>query len=459
MTKTCIICGQLAGSGEHIFPAVFGGRRTNKGIYCQKHNNEFGRHVSAILDGLDIVNALVGVIPDRRQDVRPALATGPDGTHYLVTANEVHLAPPPPLDETPELVGRRLSLDFASREQAEQWIADQEKAGYRLGRNGFTSSRKKYFGSSVSAQRTLGDEPFMRGLLYVALTFLAHNYPKLARSDGLAEVRTIVEKDGPVGDRVLWEPDSSLSQISLSPFVPGHTVATGPSADHEQVISLISLYGAVQFGIFLGSRGEQPRLLRTTTHINPLARHPPNDIQVVREDAALTLSTVTDSKSYLRQLRTGEINPFARLLRDAGERELMAAAKAMMFEIRKLESKLPEEKILTVTALVAEHSQRIFSWMRIRVLEYVGCDDKLSPAMRHALQTYVSVDDSSPNGLTRESGYALLAACNLLAGRIVEDLNDGVLDHARLGSIIGGGEEGVRTVLVYLALRAKGSRH
>jgi hypothetical protein len=32
MAKTCIICGKAAGSQEHVFPAVLGGRRTNKGI-------------------------------------------------------------------------------------------------------------------------------------------------------------------------------------------------------------------------------------------------------------------------------------------------------------------------------------------------------------------------------------------------------------------------------------------
>jgi hypothetical protein len=34
MAKTCIICGGRAGSGEHVFPAVLGGRRINNGIYC-----------------------------------------------------------------------------------------------------------------------------------------------------------------------------------------------------------------------------------------------------------------------------------------------------------------------------------------------------------------------------------------------------------------------------------------
>lgn len=78
--NTCIICGQKAGSREHIFPAAFGGRRKDKGIYCGNHKNEFGRHVAALLAELDIFNALLGVRPDRQDTVRAAPATLSDGS-------------------------------------------------------------------------------------------------------------------------------------------------------------------------------------------------------------------------------------------------------------------------------------------------------------------------------------------------------------------------------------------
>ena len=64
----------------------------------------------------------------------------------------------------------------------------------------------------------------MRGLVYLALTFLAHGYPELARSSGLATARDIVEKDEPVEDRVLWESPGAMAQISTNPFTHGHTV-------------------------------------------------------------------------------------------------------------------------------------------------------------------------------------------------------------------------------------------
>src|SRR5574344_592024 len=99
MAKTCIICNGSAGSGEHVFPAAFGGRRTNRGIYCETHNNAFGRHVATLLNALDIVNATIGVIPDRHKEIRPAEVKSEDGERYLFSKNEVKIAPPPSLRE------------------------------------------------------------------------------------------------------------------------------------------------------------------------------------------------------------------------------------------------------------------------------------------------------------------------------------------------------------------------
>ncbi len=64
MAKTCIICGGRTGSREHIFPAALGGRRTNKGIYCGKHNNAYSGLASIISEELSFFNAQLGVIGD-----------------------------------------------------------------------------------------------------------------------------------------------------------------------------------------------------------------------------------------------------------------------------------------------------------------------------------------------------------------------------------------------------------
>ena len=59
MAKTCIVCGQAAGSGEHIFPASLGGRRVNSGIYCPKHDNSHSGLVNEIAEQLGLSHGTV----------------------------------------------------------------------------------------------------------------------------------------------------------------------------------------------------------------------------------------------------------------------------------------------------------------------------------------------------------------------------------------------------------------
>lgn len=452
MTKKCIICHQAAGSREHVFPASFGGRRINRGIYCKKDNNDFGRHVTALLEGVDIVNALMGVVPDQKKEVRPALATSAGGERFFVSAAHVTLAPPPSVDETPELVGKEVQLAFANEEQAREWIEKQESAGYKVSTSAFSPPQTKFFGEALHARRRLGGEDFMRGLLYLALTFVAHNAPGLARSEGLAEVRDIVENDGAVLDRVFWELPSTAGQISKSPFTHGHTVVTGPDASGKRVVALVSLYGTMHFGIDLGDLAPGNFLERVTTHIDPLAPHPPNDIKVIRERAALALSTIDESKAYLTKLRAGEVDPLSDVLRDASDRELLEASRTLLTEVQKLSSLSHEDQITEVLALLSAHGQRIFNWMRSGFIDFSKSEPKLSDAMCLELQNFVALDESAPRGLAEKSEAALQMAQAVLTEQIVAALKRGTLDEKQLASLIGGGADGLGTVLEFFVL-------
>lgn len=438
MAETCIICQQAAGSGEHVFPASFGGRRTNNGIYCGEHNNAFGRHVSALLTGVDIVNALIGVVPDRKKDVRPAPAISSDGEQFLVTGGKAMLAPPPSLNQTPELLGKQVQIKFANKAQAKEWIEEQERAGYKVIAGASSAPQTKIFGEALRAQRCLGDEDFMRGLLYLALTFVAHTTPELARSNGLAKVRAIVENDEPVEDRVLWERPSTLTQICANPFALGHTVVTGPDASGKRLVALISLYGALHFGIELGDLAEGNSPERVTTHIDPLAPRTPHDVRVTRERAALTLSSHEESKEYLNQLRAGKVDPLSGVLHEASDRELQEASRAALNELHELSSLPVDEQNQGVLAFLGKHDQRIFNWMRTGFLGFSESDPKIPEAVRLTLQTIVSLDESAPRGITLESESALEVARALLADQIIAELNQGTLDDKKLASLIGG---------------------
>ena len=75
MSKTCIICGGPAGSGEHVFPASLGGRRTNKGIYCKKHDNGYGSLVGGLAEQMAFFNSRLGVILDHSKEVKSIITT------------------------------------------------------------------------------------------------------------------------------------------------------------------------------------------------------------------------------------------------------------------------------------------------------------------------------------------------------------------------------------------------
>lgn len=53
-------------------PAALGGRRTNKGIYCDVHNNAYAGLVDELSRQLEAFNALLGVHPDRDAASRDA---------------------------------------------------------------------------------------------------------------------------------------------------------------------------------------------------------------------------------------------------------------------------------------------------------------------------------------------------------------------------------------------------
>ena len=75
MTRTCIIGGGPTGSREHIFPAALGGRRTNKGIYCGKHNGDYSGLAEIIAEQLAIFNAQLGVQGDHADEPTSVLMT------------------------------------------------------------------------------------------------------------------------------------------------------------------------------------------------------------------------------------------------------------------------------------------------------------------------------------------------------------------------------------------------
>lgn len=431
-----------------MFPAAFGGRRTNRGIYCEPHNNAFGRHISTLLSGLDIVNAIIGVIPDRQKEIRPAPTTAEDGERYLLSRGDAKIAPPRPLNETPELVGKSTQLRFADQNQANNWIAEQKRAGFQIMVAPASPVKTQIVAKPLLARRELGNEAFMRAILYLALTFLAHGYPNLARSPGLTTARDIVEKDESVEDRVLWEPPCAMKQLSLNPFPYGHTVSIGPISNTNKIGALISLYGAIHFGIELGELAGINCSERITTHINPLAERPIGDILVTRDKGGfLVLSSTDVSRGYLHQLRTGQmINPLASVLRSAINDSLSGVCEALMPELVAVKAMSPSLRSHRIMELLVPHDQRIFNLMSEGIHRFAESATDLPTPIQLVLKSFIAANDSAPRGIDHTSEVALQLAKASLADAILARIDDDTLDKQTLAELLGGGE-GIGIVL------------
>lgn len=446
MGKTCIICDSKADSGEHIFPAAFGGRRTNNGIYCKFHNNMFGKHVCALLEGLDILNAAIGVIPDRHDEVRPAFAETANGEQFLVSKGVCKIAPPQPLNMTPELVGKEVVLPFADPAQAKKWIAEQKKAGFEIDVGQYGPAQSKIIAQSLQIKRVLGTEPFMRSLVYISLTFLAHNFPDIARSIGVASARAIVEKCLPVGQRAWWERPSSMSQLSTNPFPHGHTVAISIDSQKEKVTALISLYGTFHLGVDLGDVSSKSTV-RFTTHIDPLAAKPPDDIKELREEEKfLALGTPEEGQRYIQEIVSGQAkNPFASTLAVAREDEFKITCEELLPALLATKTLSVQSRNDQVLQLLSKHKQRIFNLLREGILGFEQSAIDIPQQIHDGLKQLIAIDANTALGITATSEAALQVATAVLADEIIQRLRHNALDATSLGNLLDG-KEGINLV-------------
>jgi hypothetical protein len=439
MAKLCIICGNRAGSNEHIFPASFGGKRTNKGIYCGRHNKAFGRHVSALLTSLDIVNAAIGVIPDGANEVRPAAIQSATGQKMLLRRGVVTLAPPLPLDATPERVGVESVFPFDSVAQAEKWIADQREAGYaiQVGKRGAAQAR--LLSEPLNVKRVLGDDPFRRGILYLALTFLAHRYGGEAKTPGVKLSRDIVENDLQIEDKVWWLRPETIKQLSTNPFEHGHTIAIAVNGTTKQVTALVSLYGAIHLGVNLGD-SERSVTSLAITHIDPLAAKPPNDIvEVFQEGATLILGSPEDGHRYLAEFTSGQAaHPFEKTFRVAGDAELRKASEALLSKLTTSWALPLAERSEALMALLSEQDQRILFLFKGALVQFERVATDIPPEFHQALKTLALADDHAPRGISSASEAMLQVMKAFMADEIRKQLEVGGLSVEWLAEMMSG---------------------
>lgn len=293
--KDCIICGGATGSREHVFPSALGGRREDKKIYCSDHNQWMGPHVSVLQAQLAAINAMLEVQPDRG-DVRSYVFDAVDGGRYAIRGADISPAPDFDVILDGYELGKPRDLTMAP--------SDIPKLRARAKERGLTLDILEKAAPSVAFRAggytvplMQGGDDAMRAVAYLALTFVAHFWPHLARAPGLKPVKDML-RGGPVyrgADRlvdtvpargfVAWSPALVAPPELVHPTGLGHTIVLCVHAG--QVLAYVSLLDLQCWTIRLGEAVPELTDRTVVVHVDPLKTRYGDDWVIQVFDRAL----------------------------------------------------------------------------------------------------------------------------------------------------------------------------
>ena len=395
MTRTCIICGVAANSGEHIFPAALGGRRVDRGIYCGTHNNGFSTLADVLSRQLAMVNALLGVRPDHADRARVLSVTTPAGDELFVSTGSV----------------TRLSTSSVNRDKR------------------------------IHLQLLLGGTEGLRAIGYVALTFFAHHFRDEARQAGLAPIKAFIQ-----GQRdnsfVWWEGDDTTSALPTNPFEFGHTIALTTSAATGEAMAVISLFQALTFGIALGCL-DGARNRTVVAFIDPHADYPPDDIQLRTSDTVeLHVRRPEPLHAHLERMvfdKHGEARLqglFEKIERWTFRTEMEPALNRLN-AARELP---PGERLRAIQVTVEEQAPRVYRLMDYVVKEFHArtADQAHIEPFLPALDAQVALNEERDR-LSQDAEPPFARAVDALIRELNTKLSLGVIDMDYLWLLFSGG--------------------
>ncbi len=442
MARDCVICGKRTGSREHVFPAALGGRRTNKGIYCGKHNEGFSPLAAILANQLTAINALLGVRPDHADKPRPLATINPaDGQAYLVSALTVELAEPRVVKDVTTDGVRQVETQFSSEEQVQQWLSEQRAAGNKV-----TITRREegqgYFTRAHKVQLQIGGLEGLRAIGYVALTFLAHYFPTIARQPEIQAFKDFIlgqNDDQPVW----WDFNAPADGAPQNTFRFGHRILIGLSAPEQIAYARVSLFSTLDFAIYFGALPIDADKT-VIVDIDPQAEHPPDDIceilqsgslAIARRPASLTASLGDAGKSGEGQ------ECFQRLLQRVSDWQRERIAVEMLPKIDAAKNLTARERYEEIRQLVRAHGQSVLNMMLhvVAGLKSQFMADPSTAPLAPALDVLVAEDPNSATGINQTATCALELAVTALAQQMSIDHHAGRLDVERLSLLMGGG--------------------
>ncbi len=444
MKRPCILCDDLATSSEHLWPALFGGMRTNPNIYCQMHNNALGPYVAELQKFLALFNAQLDVLPDGRQVPTPAVMTSSNGSEKLLASgSELH-----PHVDIPELVANlqsgKANLPLTSVEQRERFTRGAKKAGWKIDVVG-TSERQEYSHGPLSTKLEFGTDESFRAGAYLALTFFAYHFPLQARADGLAEVKLMLRAgdaysgkdridDGSHRDfsRFAWWTPVQEKFSSANPFDFGHTVAV--CQVDGSAYGYVSFFDVAHYGFRLaeGLPGED---VAAVTFIDPLQREQPNEWQ---EQKGLQFRFFPGpERSGIRSEAFGTqmVERLSALLARILDRQQSLRDEEFASAVNAERANGEAAIDIVVGRQVARRKQEVFNLLR----GFAQNPSHLPlPGFQGFLSACVACDVSSLDRLSREGSSVMSASLDTLAQAIRCEANLRPLDAGFVGEVLRG---------------------
>jgi hypothetical protein len=437
MAKDCIICGKPAGSKEHVFPAALGGRRTNKGIYCGTHNNGYSPLAAALSAQLEAINALLGVRGDHASVPHETiLVDEASGRKIVLSQAKAEFANPEIKLEAASPGTDRFTGWFSSEKQFQDWMEAQRAQGNDIK---VTSKGRwqEYHPSDGRIDFGFGGPTGLRSIGYVAQTFLAHNFPAVARSPDVIDFKhyTLGTSDA---EFVWWDYEFPTT-LPPNHFEFGHRIVVGLDPVSKVAYARISLFSALHFSVLFGRYlGDDASTV--ITDIDPLAEHPPNDILERREPVAMAVVSVPADrkKSLAGAISDGRSQEmFSDLLRSIADRDRRTCAERMLKELKGSEQLDALGRKNLFERVVASESQRV-----LNLMHHIVDDMKRHPETRSLAPLFdplVAVDPTTDNGLTPAATAALRLSQMALVGQMLDDYAKEKLDLDRMEMLIGGG--------------------
>lgn len=474
MAKTCIVCGTAAGSGEHVFPAALGGRRTNSGIYCAKHDNGYSELVNVIAGQLDFLNAYLGVVGDHSKQSKTAYAEHTlTGETVSISAEQIKFTKPRVISRTPVAEGEALQLAFPDQQSAKQFVQDMKVKGTPMAIQSRPSARP-YILDTLHHQRAFGGACGLGAAAYLTQTFFAQEFPQIARSGALSDfiaytqtiakvaalggceqktdeseellqARTAVTTAlAPFGGAApVWWDFSTSAHARPNKFEFGHRVSVGVDASDGQIYGRIAFFSTLTFAMRLGTAPQGCSTREVTVDIDPLANHPPHDIEKHQTlSAPSRIEAPQKSTEGLAQaLASGtQARAFENLLERLTEYQLVKLARNMNDALAPCITRPALEARALIDKALNEQSQQVWH-MATYVVNGLGAQMLKGNlgAVAQVLDGLIAHDPYSASGLSPQAEAMLTLAKDALATQLEKDFTAGTLNEGRIAELMGRG--------------------